>query len=119
VPAWLPGSGGVLAWPGLAWVSAMVGTRAASRSAFRGRWLAEHFESGDPAVATAPQYFAAQGVRGGLALWQRGRDDDYADARSFSTYSNLSEAAGERWPQDFLSAVASALDEEYAEEIDL
>jgi hypothetical protein len=109
----------VLAWPGLAWVSAMVGTRAASRSAFRGRWLAEHFESGDPAVATAPQYFAAQGVRGGLALWQRGRDDDYADARSFSTYSNLSEAAGERWPQDFLSAVASALDEEYAEEIDL
>lgn len=90
-----------------------------TRKAFRGRWLVERYESGDPAVTIATQYFAAQGERGGLALWQQGRDDDYADARSFSTYSSLSEAADERWPQDFLSAVASALDEEYAEEIDL
>ena len=89
-----------------------------TRKAFRGRWLVEHFESGDPAVMIGTQYFAAQGERGGLALWQQGRNDDYADARSFSTYGSLSEAAG-HGPQDFLSAVASALDEEYAEEIDL
>ena len=89
-----------------------------TRKAFRGRWLVEHFESGDPAVMIGTQYFAAQGERGGLALWQQGRNDDYADARSFSTYGSLSEAAGDG-PQDFLSAVASALDEEYAEEIDL
>jgi hypothetical protein len=90
-----------------------------TRKAFRGRWLVEHFESGDPAATTATQYFAAQGERGGLALWRQSRDGDHADARSFSTYGSLGEAAGERWPQDFLSAVASALDEEYAEEIDL
>jgi hypothetical protein len=90
-----------------------------SRKAFRGRRLVEHFESGDPAVTIGTQYFAAQGERGGLALWSQGRHDDYADARSFSTYSNLNEATGEDWPQDFLSTVASALNEEYAEEIDL
>jgi hypothetical protein len=90
-----------------------------TRKAFKGRWLVEHFQSGAPTVMIGTQYFAAQGERGGLALWHQGRNDDYADARSFSTYSSLSEAAGDPWPQDFLSAVASALDEEYAEEIDL
>ncbi len=90
-----------------------------TRKAFTGRSLVEHFESGGTAVTIGTEYFAAQGERGGLALWHQGRNDDYADARSFSTYSSLSEAADERWPEDFLSAVASALDEEYAEEIDL
>lgn len=50
---------------------------------------------------------------------------DLAD--SFETYDTFEEAADENrarggaigWPRDFLSAVSSDLDEEYAEEIDL
>jgi len=87
-----------------------------TRKAFKGRMLVSDYLSDDPAAMSGTRYYAAQGAGGGLALWSQ-ESDGYAGR--FQTYGDLSVATSEDWPTDFLSAVSSALGEEYAEEIDL
>ncbi len=95
-----------------------------TRKAFKGRMLIADFQTDNPESDLGTRFLAAQGQNGGLALWTA-RDDK---AKSFLTYESFvdaededfgSPADGIGWPRDFLSAVSSALGEEYAEEIDL
>lgn len=62
-------------------------------------------------------YYAAQGAKGGLAVWAAKSEDDPAE--NFRTYADFEEFAGDNWPGDFVSAVSAAMGEDYAEEIDL
>ena len=96
-----------------------------TRKAFRGRMLVRNFRSDETQIMQGTLYFAAQGAKGGLALW----DSDTLDGptAALQTYDSFEEAEAEDWdtgramgwPRDFLSAISSALGEEYAEEIDL
>ncbi len=77
------------------------------RKAFKGRMLVSEFRG---------ELYAAQGANGGLALWR----DRRGEVRDFRTYESWEDAISEDgWAEDFLSAVSSALGEDYAEEIDL
>jgi hypothetical protein len=86
------------------------------RKAFKGRYLVSEFKSESARGAL----YAAQGAKGGIAVWWERSEGDAA--KTFITYEDFDElAAGDEneWPGDFISAVSAALGEDYAEEIDL
>jgi hypothetical protein len=84
------------------------------RKAFTGRYLVRAFGS-DQGTSS---WFAAQGAKGGLAVWletQRGEP-----AKLFRTYPDFEAfAADAPMPRDLVSAVSAALGDDFAEEIDL
>jgi hypothetical protein len=92
-----------------------------TRKAFRGRMLVSEFRCADPEGAGVV-FSAAQGAQGGLAAWSAKKGQGER-AGCFFTYDSFEKMADddwpESWPEDFLSAVSSALGEDYAEEIDL
>jgi hypothetical protein len=83
------------------------------RTAFKGRMLVSDYGAG---------LNAAQGARGGIALWVD-RPGQGVWIYEFATYESWEDVILKNgdgaWPADFLSAVSSAMGEEYAEEIDL
>src|SRR5262245_49340404 len=88
-----------------------------SRKAFKGRMLVRGFQPDEPGALAGWEYFAAQGAKGGLALWAEKDLDGMTD--SFHPYDSFAEAESAGWPPSFLSAISSALGEEWVEEIDL
>ena len=79
------------------------------RKAFRGRMLVTKF------FVNGAEYSAAQGANGGLALWL----ETAGHVRDFKTYGSWEETTADEWQPEFLSAISSALGEDYVEEIDL
>jgi hypothetical protein len=81
------------------------------RKAFKGRFLVSEFYGG---------LNAAQGAGGGIALW---REHPGQGVHEFVPYRSWEDIVlnnrDDYWPADFLSAVSSAMGEEYAEEIEL
>jgi hypothetical protein len=84
------------------------------RKAFVGRHLVSAFQSDQGTHS----WYAAQGAKGGLAVWLETTEGD--PAKLFRTYRDFDAFAADRsMPRDLVSAVSAAMGEQYAEEIDL
>jgi len=84
------------------------------RKAFTGRHLVSAFQS----EQGTSFWFAAQGAKGGIAVWLETTEGD--PAKLFRTYRDFDAFAADMpMPRDLVSAVSAAMGEEYAEEIEL